>query len=263
MSETAYRVGSLIGGRGGCVSGARPEHAFQLGDGGFGCADLDRGHAHRLRRLEVDTEVVEEHAFTRLHADEFARDLVEARLGLATTDLARFDDMIEHHHHVADLHALLAAEDVVRQTGGAIAGADHAVERCHHLRADLARQQSEHDATGDAVSECLRLVGEQCVELLGRDVVALEECPRVRVGIRRVHPSNEVDRKTVRGLVAVERFEGTGQDHAAEIPEYCSDHGRRAYDGAAAADVIDPGSSPDGLTVISPCVPFTTQEENQ
>ncbi len=41
------------------------------------------------------------------------------------------------------------------------------------------------------------------------------------------------------GLVAVERFERTGQDHAAEIPEYCSDHDGRAYDGGAAADVID------------------------
>ena len=38
----------------------------------------------------------------------------------------------------------------------------------------------------------------------------------------------------VLGLVAPERLERAGQDHAAEVPEYRSDHGRRLYDGTAA-----------------------------
>ena len=84
--------------------------------------------------------------------------------------------------------------------------------------------------------------GEQRIELLRRDVVALQQRPRVLVGIGRVHAADEVGREAVGGLVPVERFEGARQDHTAEIPEHCSDHGRRAYDDGAAADVIDPTS---------------------
>ncbi len=115
--------------------------------------------------LEVDAEVVEEHALGRLDADELAGDLVEAGLGLAAPDLARLDDVVEHHHHVTDVHALLAADDVVRQTGGPVAGADHAVERVDHLGAHVAGQQSEHVGARDPMAERLGLVGEQRVEL--------------------------------------------------------------------------------------------------
>ena len=112
----------------------------------------------------------------------------------------------------------------------------------HHLGADLARQQSEHVGAGNPVAEGLGLVGEQGVELLRRDVVAFEQRPGVVVGIGGVHAADEVDREAVGGFVPVERLERARQNHAAEIPEHCSDHGRRAYDGGAAADVIDPSS---------------------
>ena len=48
-----------------------------------GVEDLDRRHAHRRGRLEVDAEVVEEHALGGFDAEQLAGDLVEARLGLA------------------------------------------------------------------------------------------------------------------------------------------------------------------------------------
>ena len=235
------------------------EHLFEFGDGGFGGADLDGGHAHRLRGLQVDAQVVEKHALARLDADEFAGDLVEARLGLAAAHLARLDDVVEHHHDVAHLHALLATDDVVGETGGAIPGTDHPIEGHHHLGPDLARQQPENISTGDPVAERFGFVREQSIELVGPDVVSLEQRPRVGVGIGRVHAANEVGRKAIRGFVSVERFERTRQDHAAEIPEYCSDHGRRAYDGGAAADVIDPVQPGCHLARL----PSTTRKEKQ
>ena len=64
-----------------------------------GVADLDRRHAHRPGRLEVDAEVVEEHALGRLDAEQLAGDRVERRLGLAHADLARLDDDVEAGHH--------------------------------------------------------------------------------------------------------------------------------------------------------------------
>ncbi len=174
-----------------------------------------------------------------LDADEVAGDLVETRLRLAAANLARLDDVIEHHHDVADVHALLAAHHVVGQAGGAIAGTDHAIERSHHLRSDLAGQQAQHIGTGNPVAEGLGLVGEQRIELEGRHVAALEERPGVRVGIGCIHRPDEVQRQAVGGLVPVERFEGTREDHTTEIPEHCSDHDGRAYDGSAAADLIE------------------------
>ena len=47
------------------------------------------------------------------------------------------------------------------------------------------------------------------------------------------------------GLVAVERLERAGEDHATEVPEHCRDH-RASYDGAAAADLR--------ITMTSACV---------
>ena len=75
----------------------------ELGDGRARVADLDRRHAHRLGGLEVDAEVVEEHALGRLDAEQLARRLVEPRLGLAHADLARLDDDVEAGHHGGDL----------------------------------------------------------------------------------------------------------------------------------------------------------------
>ena len=65
--------------------------------------DLDRRHAHRPRRLEVDAEVVEEHALRRFDAEQVARRGVERRLGLAHADLARLDDDVEAGHHGGDV----------------------------------------------------------------------------------------------------------------------------------------------------------------
>ena len=189
-------------------------------------SDLDRGHAHRRGGLEVDAEVVEEDALGGLDGEQFAGDLVEARFGFAHADLARLDDLIEARHDVGDVGAWVAADHVVGETRGEKAGLLHAVQRHHHLRADVARQQREHVGAGDAMAERLGFGREPGVELDRADRVPFEVCPRVVVRIRGVHRPEERVRQAVRALVSGERFEGAGENHAAEVPEYRSDHDR-------------------------------------
>ena len=56
------------------------------------------------RRLEVDAEVVEEHAASSgFDVEQLAGHLVEARVGLAHADLARLDDDVEERHHLGHL----------------------------------------------------------------------------------------------------------------------------------------------------------------
>src|SRR5438093_12705369 len=54
-----------------------------------GLADLDGGHAHRPRRLEVDAQVVQEDRLGRLDGELVAGHLVEPGVRLAPDDLAR------------------------------------------------------------------------------------------------------------------------------------------------------------------------------
>ena len=55
------------------------EHALQLADRRTRLADLDRRHAHLACRLEVDAEVVEEHALGRFDLEQLARPACRSR----------------------------------------------------------------------------------------------------------------------------------------------------------------------------------------
>src|SRR5438445_9337092 len=59
---------------------------LEVGDRLRGVDDLDRCHPHLAGRLQVDSEIVEEHRFVRLDGELVARHLVEARVGLANAD---------------------------------------------------------------------------------------------------------------------------------------------------------------------------------
>src|SRR3954453_5800170 len=83
------------------------EDLLELGDRRARLADLDGRHAHRLRRLEVDAEVVEEHALARFHLEQLARPGVELGLWLADADLARLHDDVELGHHRGHLGTVL------------------------------------------------------------------------------------------------------------------------------------------------------------
>ena len=134
--------------------------------------------------------------------EQLAGDLVEARLGLAHADLARLDDLIEPSHHLGDVLARVAADDVVREAGRRVAGGLDRVECDDHLRAHLAGQQREDVGAGDAMSERRRLDGETRVEVDRPDVVALEMRPRVVVGIGGVDRPDEPGWQLVIVLVA-------------------------------------------------------------
>ena len=184
-----------------------------------------------LGGLEVDAEVVEEHALGRLDAEQLAGRRVEQRLGLADADLARLDDDVEAGHHGGDLGPpalglVVAADDVVGQAGRLVPGGPHLVERGDHLRAHLAGQQRQHVGAGHLVAERRRLLGERHVELGVVELGALQPGPRVDVGIGGVHRSDEVERDPPLPLVVPEGLEGAGEDDAAEVPQYRSDHGR-------------------------------------
>ena len=171
-------------------------------------ADLDRRHAHRLGRLEVDAEVVEEHALGRLDVEQLAGPLVEAELGLADADLARLDDGVELGHHRGDLgpvrRLVVAPHDVVGQAGRLVAGGDDAVERRDHLRAHVAGQQREHVGARHLVAERLGLLGEDAVEALVVELGALQAGPRVEVGIGGVDA-----RMKSSGMPCLPRSDGT------------------------------------------------------
>ena len=90
-------------------------------------------------------------------------------------------------------------------------------------------------APGTSWPRALDSAAKARVEALVVELGALEPGPRVDVRVGGVDAADEVERDLVLGLVAPERLEGAGEDHAAEVPEYRSDHGRRLYDGDAAA----------------------------
>ena len=107
----------------------------------------------------------------RRDLDEAAGDLVEVGLGLANTDLARFDDVVEPRHHLRDVGSLdgggVVGHDVVRETRGRIAGCDDSVEGHDHLGSHRTREQRQDIRAWNSMAECLGLVGEGGVEACG------------------------------------------------------------------------------------------------
>src|SRR5207245_5611268 len=94
---------------------------LELGDGGVGIDDLDGGHAHGARGLQVAADVVEEDGLGGLDRELVARQPVEARVGLAYADLARLDDEVEEVGEqtlVGRAVTLVARHPVVRQARG-------------------------------------------------------------------------------------------------------------------------------------------------
>src|SRR3546814_11637814 len=83
------------------------EDVFEFGERLLRVLDLDRAHAHRTRRLQIYPEIVEEHRLVRRDADGLAGDLVEARIGLADTDLAGFHDGVTERHRFVDRPRLI------------------------------------------------------------------------------------------------------------------------------------------------------------
>ncbi len=170
-----------------------------------------------------------------LDGEQLAGDLVEARLGFAHTDLARLDDLIEPSHHVGDVRAGIAADDVVRETGRRVAGG---LDRDRVRRpspgaprptAARARRRRRCDVRAPPTRLANRVsksagpmsLRSRWAHALSSGSVALTD---------RMNPRREA----VLVLVTCERFERAGEDDAAEIPENCSDHDRRAYDGSPA-----------------------------
>ena len=155
---------------------------------------LDRRHAHGACRLEVDAEVVEEHASLGSISSELARDLVEARVGLAHADLARLDDHVEQGHHLGDLLLAIDVPPVsvtkllVRHAGlqaSPSSGAPPRPSRDAARRRAGASTSARIDARVPPPPPRPRTASQNSSRV---DLVALEPRPRVGVGVRGVEP---------------------------------------------------------------------------
>ena len=209
-------------------------------------SDLDRGHAHRRGGLEVDAEVVEEHALGGLDGEQLAGDLVEARFGLAHADLARLDDLIEARHHVGDVGARVAADHVVGETRG-----ERSRPASPRSSATTISGRTSPDSNASTSAPATRWpsASDSVANRVSNSTGADRRCARGAPTRCRADSVAFTDRRNesgrlVRALVSGERFEGAGENHAAEIPEYRSDHDRRAYDGWQ--------RTPPGLASTSP-----------
>ena len=153
-------------------------------------------------------------AFRAEYPDAIVTVVVDATFGhrIDTSEVAEFDAAVAHN-------------ELVAPPAGANGRGD-AIERPHHVRADLTREQRQHVGTGHLVAERLRLGREREVELLVAELRPLQPRPRVQVRLGRVDAADEVLRQSVGVLVVVERLEGARQDHTPEVPQHRVDHER-------------------------------------
>ncbi len=173
------------------------------------------------RRLEVDPEIVEEDRFLRFHAEGGAGNFVEAGIGFADPEDARFEDGVEECVHAGDLvgRGGRLRREVVRQARRLV-GRPARLDGRDHLGTDLAGEPLEHETTVDLVAERARLCGPPCRKGVDADFVAFQLRPGVVVRIGGVDGADETRGKPLFGLEAGERLERAGRDDAAEIEHH-------------------------------------------
>ena len=165
---------------------------FEVTDGDVGADDLDGPHSHGGRRLEIDPEIIQKHAFGGYYLEQLAGDLVKAGFGLAAADFRTLDHGVEPLHdrfdgRLATVFGMggqsIAADHVVGEAGGLEAGRFDEIERLDHFGANVTLQQSQDVVATDLPAQSSGIVGKGLIKLGGADVVALEMGPGVVVGV--------------------------------------------------------------------------------
>ena len=192
-----------------------------------GVGHLDGVHPERPGRLEVHTEVVEEHALLGPDAQCLACQLVEAGIWLAHAQHAGLEHSVEKRVDSGDFDRKdrLRPGEVVGETGGLVrhpAGTD----RRDHLRPDLSGEPFEHQPPVQFVAQGSGLRRPERPERLHVDLSTLELRPRIGLVIGGVHRADEVDREPAFRLQVGEGLEGARRDHPAEVEHHGSNHCR-------------------------------------
>ena len=195
-------------------------------------SDLDRGHAHVARRLQVDAEIVEIDASLRIDAERFHHHPVDARIGLAQADLGGFDDMVEQRHHFGDVERAAAVLPI------ALAGRLLVMQPVLNLAltrvsASTISGRRSPDSSGNtsrprtSAPSAQQFRGEQLIEGLDVDLGALEFRPGVFEMIGGIGAPDDIGGQPALGLEPGKRLERRGGEHAAKIPDYRLDHHSR------------------------------------
>jgi hypothetical protein len=231
---------------GGSASEVDPEDGLELGERDGGVDHLDGPHAHGPRRLQVDTQVVEEHGLGRLDVEALACTRVEGGVGLADPDLRRLDHDVEAGEDGVD--GGVPRPGVIARSGPGGAVADDAEARdvvgeqaqqqprlvddldgAGHLGAEVTGEQRQHGAPVELEPERRGLPIEGVDEAVDVDLAALEAGPRVGVGVRRVDGADGVRWQPEVGLVAGEGLERRREDDPAEVEQDGPDPGRSTH----------------------------------
>jgi hypothetical protein len=187
---------------------------------------VDHGHPELARGVEVEGEVVDEHARARLGADALRAELVHARVGLAEALLAGDDDAVEQ---LADELARVAAgaPGVGDETGGDPAVVDGAHALDHRVVEDRAREQAVDEPFVPGEPEGGR---EPRLEVGLLDAPALEvDEQRAGVAIVAEEVGQAVGVEALVGAEGPERAEQIAGHHAAPVEQdgaALSRHGR-------------------------------------
>ena len=211
-----------------CITDLMLPPGVELGDRLARIHDLDGGHPHLARRLEVDAEVVQQDRVACLDAQPLERELVEAPLRLPASHDRRLDDDVEVIQHLGEAAAarprLASAHDVVghqRRREVLVAARDG----LDHRRAQLAGEAADHLAAVDHVTQRRGFGLERLDEPVEGQLAALEARPRVRVGVGRVDRADQPLGQPGTALVRRERVEGRREDDPTEVEQHRS-HGR-------------------------------------
>ena len=231
-------------------SSVMPSTSLELGDRLGGVADLDRRHAHRPGRLEVDAEVVEEHALGRARR-RAARTPSRrtpapacARRSCSTRRRRRSGPSRRRRRRRSSASsgaATLFVRHAVCQPGSS-----DTVERDRPSpRAPRPASRASTSAPGTSWPSAADSAAKAASKPAWSSSARSSRAQALASGsVALTERMKSVGRPCSR-LVVAERLERAGQDHAAEVPQYRSDHGRYGDRSTIAAGRIDATHSDD------------------